>query len=221
MKLSLSPEDLARYVGLQVGNFFPEGTDTVTPLRRHVGDALDRVERCFQHVRIKYFHDADGPCFNHLHGDQYAIFLYYLSNTIYQAAGDDPLAAKVYLLNKALHGFDAFYEVRLPEIFAVVHPVGTVLGRATYSDYFCVYHNCSVGSNLECESPVFGRGVVMFGSSRVIGRCRIGDNCLIATATTLLDTSAPDNTVSFGESPQAASKPTRRNVIRDIFRFED
>ncbi len=55
-------------------------------------------------------------------------------------------------------------------MFAVQHPVGTVLGRASYSDYFICYHNCTVGANLDNDYPSFGRGIVMYGGSRVIGK---------------------------------------------------
>src|SRR5437588_860224 len=79
--------------------------------------------------------------------------------------GDPRLAACVYGLNKALHGLDVFYEVELPTIFAFQHPVGTVLGRAHYSNYLLVYQRCTVGSTLSGESPTFEPGVVLFGGS--------------------------------------------------------
>ena len=46
----------------------------------------------------------------------------------------EDLASKAYCLNKALHAIDVFYEVELPEIFFLEHPLGTVLGRAKYSN---------------------------------------------------------------------------------------
>ena len=64
-----------------------------------------------------------------------------------------------------MHAVDAFYEVQLPDVFAVQHPVGTVLGRANYSDYFICYHNCTVGANLDNDYPSFGRGIVMYGGA--------------------------------------------------------
>src|SRR3954463_5146234 len=129
---SLSVIDLANYVARQLFTFFPD-KDESTTARSVVGEALERLEHCVRHVRMKGWWNADGPHFNHLHTDQYAVFLYYLSNTAFQR-GEGAIAAKAYGLNKALHALDAFYEVALPAIFAVVHPVGTVLGRATYGD---------------------------------------------------------------------------------------
>jgi serine O-acetyltransferase len=62
-----------------------------------------------------------------------------------------------------LHALDAFYE---SSCLAGPHPVGTVLGRAPIQTFIC-YHNCTVGT--ANDYPSFGRGIVMFGGSRVIG----------------------------------------------------
>jgi serine O-acetyltransferase len=213
---SLSVIDLANYVARQLFTFFPDKDESVTA-RSLVGEAVERLEHCVRHVRMKGWWGATGPQFNHLHTDQYAVFLYYLSNTAFQR-GEGSLAAKAYALNKALHGLDAFYEVALPAIFALVHPVGTVLGRATYGDYFCAYQNVSVGSDLENRHPVVGRGVVLYGGAKVIGTATVGDNCMLSTGCTVLGDQVPDNHIAFGHHKALATKPNRRNVVRDIFK---
>jgi serine O-acetyltransferase len=38
------------------------------------------------------------------------------------------LADRIYYLNKALNGLDLFYEVEMPDVFYLDHPVGTVIG---------------------------------------------------------------------------------------------
>ena len=96
--------------------------------------AFQRIEFCFSKINNKYFFDGTNSVFNHLNGDQYAIFLYYLSNTLFRLNQDTNLCSKLYLLNKALHGLDAFYEVQLPDIFMVIHPISTVLGRGKYDN---------------------------------------------------------------------------------------
>ena len=212
---SLTPNALADYVGRQIAAFFPD-RDESNAVRTVMDDALARVEHCFSHVRIKGFWSATGPQFNHLHTDQYAIFLYYLANTAFRQ-GELSIAAKCYALNKALHALDAFYEVELPAIFALVHPVGTVLGRATYGDYFCAYQNVSVGANLSDVHPVIGTGVVMYGGSRVIGAVRVGDNCFVSAGVALLGGDVPTNHIAFGGHPPVV-KPTKRNVRREIFK---
>ncbi len=217
MRLSLARTDLALYVRKQFENLFPDGAD-LGDLQKLVDLALGRIEHCFSRVRLKGFFANGEARFSHWHSDQYAIFLYYLANSAFRERPGHPIADKAYALNKALHALDAFYEVELPEIFAVQHPVGTVLGRATYSDYFICYHNCTVGANLDNDYPAFGRGVVMYGGSRVIGKTAVGDNSFVSTGAIVIDGGAcePDS-VLHGTYPNARRSRTERNVVRDIF----
>ncbi|MDG2242644.1 MAG: hypothetical protein P8L66_04020 [Rhodospirillaceae bacterium] len=215
---SLSRDDLTEYIASQMDALFPDGFPVRPQLKRYVTAALERMEHCVLRAGLKGFHTKDGPRYHHLHTDQHAMFLYYLSNAVFKHGGPVQVAEKVYALNKALHGFDAFYEVNLPDVFAVVHPVGTVLGRATYGNYFCAYQNVSVGADLEDNHPIFGEGVVMYGGSRVIGKTTVGDNCLLSAGTTLLGDDVPSNHVAFGQHPNIETKPTRHNIITDIFK---
>ncbi len=217
MRLSLARTDLGLYVRRQFENLFPDGAD-LGDLQKFVDLALGRIEHCFSRVRLKGFFANGEARFSHWHSDQYAIFLYYLANSAFRERPGHPIADKAYALNKALHALDAFYEVELPEIFAVQHPVGTVLGRATYSDYFICYHNCTVGANLDNDYPAFGRGVVMYGGSRVIGKTAVGDNSFVSTGAIVIDGGAcePDS-VLHGIYPNARRSRTERNVMRDIF----
>ena len=217
MRLSLPRTDLALYVRNQFENLFPDGAD-LGDLQKFVDLALGRIEHCFSRVRLKGFFSDGEARFSHWHSDQYAIFLYYLANSAFCEKPGHPVADKAYALNKALHALDAYYEVGLPDVFAVQHPVGTVLGRAAYSDYFICYHNCTVGANLDNDYPAFGRGTVMYGGSRVIGKTALGDNTLVSTGAIVIDGGAiePDS-VLHGIHPNARRSPTRRNVIREIF----
>ena len=220
MQLSLARNDLALYVRKQLENLFPDGTD-LGDLPRFVDLALARIDHCFSRVRLKGFFANGEARFSHWHSDQYAIFLYYLANSAFRERPGHPIADKAYALNKALHALDAFYEVELPDVFAVQHPVGTVLGRARYSDYFICYHNCTVGANLENEYPSFGRGIVMFGGGRVIGKTAVGDNTFVSTGAIIINgAELPADSILHGIYPKAARSPTPRNVVRDIFGVE-
>jgi len=106
MQMSLSTDDLASYVARQLAAFFPDASDVAGTLARPVERAVERAERCFSRINLKYFNDDGTTRFDHLHTDQYAVFLYLLSNTIFRADGDPRIAAKVYALNKALHGVE-------------------------------------------------------------------------------------------------------------------
>jgi len=217
VQLSLSRTNLTLYVQKQLENLFPDGAN-LSDLSPLVDLALGRVEYCFSRVRLKGFY-ADGQArFAHWHCDQYAIFLYYLANSAFREKPGHPIADKAYALNKALHALDAFYEVELPDVFAVQHPVGTVLGRASYSDYFICYHNCTVGANLKNDYPSFGSGIVMYGGSRVIGRTTIGDNTFVSTGAIIIDGGSLErDSVLHGIYPNAGRSRTDRSVVQDIF----
>lgn len=216
MKLSLPTADLAAYLARQVSNFFPDREIGGGDYRPHVDSALQRVEHCFSAIRNKYFPGRSETYFNHRHTDQYAMFLYYVSNSVHRDGGEVELAEKAYALNKALHGLDAFYEVELPAVFGFQHPVGTVLGRARYSDYFFVYQRCSTGAK-DGVYPEIGEGVVMYGGSSIIGKCTIGRNVLLSAGALVMSEDVPDNSVVFGQSPTLTVKPTQRNVFSDFF----
>lgn len=215
--MSLSTEVLGTYVTGQLNAWFPDRTVSETELRPHLARALERTEHCFSRVSVKYFSRDGQPWFNHLHTDQYAMFLYLLSNTIHGDEGDPVLAGKAYALNKALHAVDAFYEVTLPEVFFFQHPVGTVLGRATYGNYLAVYQRCSIGANLEGETPVLGDGIVLFGGAGIIGRCTIGDNAGLSVNAIVMDRDVPAHSLVFGQSPHNVVKPASRRLVSRFF----
>ena len=217
MKLSLAAADLAAYLARQVSHVFPDREVAAQEYRPFVDVALERAEHCFASIKNKYFPGGAGTHFNHRHTDQYAVFLYMVSNSVFRGEGSIELAEKAYALNKALHGLDAFYEIELPEIFGFQHPVGTVLGRARYANYFFVYQRCSTGAK-DMIYPAIGEGVVMYGGSSIIGDCTVGNNVLLSAGALVMSKDIPDNSVVFGQSPQLTVKPTRRNVFADLFR---
>lgn len=209
MNLSPSNEQLDKYVSKQLESLFPDvNHGSPRELRDYTDAAFQRAKYCFLRVNNKYFSH-----FNCLHTDQYAMFLYFLSNTIYRTDKNKDLASRIYALNKALHGIDVFYEVELPDIFLFVHPVGTVLGRANYGNYFVTYQCVTVGGSYDCAHPTLGSGVVIYGGSAVIGDCMIGNNVLVSINTTVMDSNIPDNSVVNA----AGYHPTNKNVITRYF----
>jgi serine O-acetyltransferase len=217
LKLSLDPEGLSQYVARQLSGHFPDRDVRPADLLPSLRLALERLEHCFSRIGIKYFCDQGQATFNHLNTDQYAMFLYFLSNSLHRSGGPAELAAKLYALNKALHALDLYYEVEMPDIFALQHPVGTVIGRARFSDYLFIYQRCSIGANLSNQYPVFGKGVVLFGGAAVIGNCTIGDNVWLSVGTTILEQDVPAGQTVFGRSPQLVMKKAKRDVVRDMF----
>ena len=215
---SLAIEDLASYISSQLNSLFPDNSEIDRNiLKPYVSKALERLRWCFIHLPIKGFYGNGEYKYSHLNTDQHAIFLYFLCNTIFNENGPQYLAEKIYALNKLFHSVDIFYEVKMPDIFVLVHPVGTVLGRANYSDYFCAYHNVSIGSDLEGNMPSFGKGVVMFNGSKVIGKSSIGGNCFISLGAIIISEDIKRDSLVFGQSPNLTLKHTEKSVLKGIF----
>jgi serine O-acetyltransferase len=204
MIISLTKTELIEYVCLQVKHFFPDPHRPGPEIARLMNLTLDRVEHCFSAIHDKYFKRGKDTLFNHLNTDQYAMFLYFLANTLYRNDVDPRLCEKLFYLNKSLNGIDVFFSVDLPDIFLFVHPIGTVLGRAQYSDYFLVYQNCTIGSSHDIKDyPTLGRYVALYKGSAILGRCTVGDNCKIAADSLLMNMDLADS-IYIG-SPEAFS----------------
>lgn len=216
---SLSHHELAQYLSRQVNSFFPDPQPVTVPvIKRVLPGALDRLHRCLGGLTNAYFYQAGKVFFNHLHSEQYAMFLYLLANEFGRAGNRyRNVAAKFYLLNKALHGLEAYYEIELPEVFWFAHPVGTVLGRAKYGNYFAVMQCCSVG-NIDGVYPVFGERVVLCSNSSVLGASVLGDGACVGAGSLLLGTRVPANqtAVGRGDAVRFIKKPT--TLWRKIFR---
>jgi serine O-acetyltransferase len=198
MKLSIPLTDLTDYTSRQLNTFFPTGLEVKRDDLLAVTKAtINRLEYCFKHINIKYFNDGTQPIFNHLNGDQYSMYLYWMSFLAYKDFERPEVASKIYLLNKALHGIDAYYEVNLPDIFLFIHPLGTVLGRASYQDYLIVYQRCGVGTNKGLY-PRLGKYLTLHPGASILGSSETGSNCAIASDSTLIDQTLRSNKTYIG-----------------------
>ena len=160
---------------------------------------LQRVEKCFDGSTNKYYHREGEVYFNPFHSGQYCIYLYWFSRTIFEA-GNRFLADKIYFLNKIMNGCDMFYEVELPEVFKLDHPVGSVIGRAKFSSGFSFCQNCTVGNNNGIY-PQIGQHVKLCANSSIIGNCIVGDNVTIGAYACVKDQNVPADSIVFGQSP--------------------
>lgn len=214
MEMSLDKHELLDYVCTQVRNFFPDKrTVRKEEIKKYFDPALQRTEYCFSRINVRYFKRGVDVFFNHLHADHYAMFLYFLSNTLYKNNADTDLCAKIFQLNRYLHSIDAYYEVQLPDIFLFVHPLGTVLGRAQYSNFFMVYQNCNVGSNKNVY-PVLKEYVSMHPGSSVLGNCMVEENCKLAAGSLLLDRNLEKNSLYIGNPQRYVIKESsERNPV--------
>lgn len=192
-------------------------------LRDGIDIALNRTGYCFSKINNKYYRHEGVSKFDPYHTGQYTIFLYYLSNALYSKSANNGMgiAQKVYALNKMLHCVDIFYEVNLPDIFYLDHPIGSVIGRASFSDYFQFRQNCTVGNN-HGKFPNFGKNVQLWSGVSVVGGCNVGDNVIFSAGTFVKDQDIPSDSVVFGKSPDIIIKKLgslKRN-IKTHFLFE-
>lgn len=130
-------------------------------------------------------------------------------------SGDIDAALRYYRKNRAEHGVDLYYEVALPRHVVLVHPVGTVLGRATYGDYFVAYQNVGVGSTLDGSRPVFGEGVVLFPGAKVLGDAVVGSNCFITANTVVQGRTIPDNSIVIGTDIIKTTRSVKAHYFKD------
>lgn len=197
MNGTLAPLELARYAVRQVNVFFPD-RHPLTPqvVRPQIAGALGRLERCLAGLTVSRFYRDGRPWFDHLNSEQYAMFLYLLASECGRA-GARGAATKFYLLNKALHGLEAYFEIELPEVFYLAHPVGTVLGRARYGNYFLAMQGCTVGNAADLY-PTFGERVVLCAHSIVLGDCRMGDESCVGAGSLVFKTHVPARTTATG-----------------------
>jgi len=198
VRSSLDVQGLAALASRQVNAMFPDGSEiTADDLVPSARAALQRLEHCFTHINNKYFFDGEQAVFDHLHGDQYAMWLYFLSHQLHLDGAAPAASKKLFLLNKALHGCDIFYEVALPSVFLLVHPLGTVLGRASYQDYLLVYQRVGIGSNHDVY-PRLGAHLTLRPGSSVLGDAQVGKYCSIAAESLVLDRALPDGSLYIG-----------------------
>ena len=203
MKTSLNLGQLHAYIVRLLGSYLPDGEKT-SPLRdAWIRSALDRVEHCFGHIRRKYYVEQNETRFDHLNADHMAAFLWFLGNTVWRDGGEDGLAVRLSYLNKVMHGLDLFYSVPMPDIFALAHPVGSVIGRGTFGDYLVVYQQVTIGA---AESggpfPSLGEGVAMFAGSSVLGNCEVGNDVVFAANAMIVGKDVPSGSMVVGQFPR-------------------
>lgn len=201
---NLSQSALVGLTLKQLQNFFPVSQEEEALLVQSMERVMQRVEKCFDGTTNKYYHRDGEVYFNPFHSGQYCIYLYWLSRTIFEAE-NNILADKIYYLNKIMHGCDMFYEVELPEVFMLDHPVGSVIGRGTFGEGFEFGQNCTIGNNKGIY-PVIGKHVELCANASIIGNCHIGDNVTLGAYACVKDQDVPANSIVFGQSPNLIIK---------------
>lgn len=188
--------------------------------KKNMRDALSKTDKCFSMCKSDFYHKNGETVFHVEHSVQYSIFLYFLSNTLYHSNKIDK-ASSVYYLNKIMNGVELFYAVELPEHFNAEHPLGSVMGKASYGDYFFFYQGCTVGGNMKGNQlfyPTIGSHVTMYSNAKILGDCHIGNNVVIGANSYIKDMDVPNNSIVFGQYPNIVIKEHQEKKIESIRR---
>lgn len=198
----------------QLNSFYEINETDISDIDIYFENAIQSLENCYRFVNNKYYHDGNNVVFNALHVGQWSMFLYLMSRES-SCNGNIDLADKLYGLCKIISSADIFYGVEMPDIWFFDHPQGSVLGRASYSDYFTFSQGCTVGNN-KGKFPVFDRHVSMLSNSKVLGDCNIGNHVIFAANSYCIDTDIPSYSIVFGSSPNLIIKPISAEKFHEL-----
>lgn len=205
MITTMNRANLKNYIANQLDNFYPDGYKLIG---KDVDIALDlalsRLEYCFKHILLRGYRDEVGEArFSHLHSDQYSQFLYFFSNSLWEVSQNDVLCSKLVALNKALNGMFYSYKCKLPQIFLFAHPVGSIIGNASYSDGLVVFQNVTINTGDELNgsgaTPKLGKGLFLAAGAKIIGEKSIGDRVSIGVDAMVYNQNISDDSVVIRE----------------------
>jgi len=222
--LSITTEKMVDKLSTLLKIFFPEEKNYKLLKEKIFSKILkisyDRIEYCFKKINNKYYCHNKKIFFNHLNSDHMCTFLYFLYNSGYRERIDENIITKLFYLNKILHSVDIFYHVNLPDIFLLVHPLGTVIGRAKFGNYLTIYNNVGVGAEGAGKKliyPNFGSGVIFYSGSSVIGKCKIGNNVIFGSNSKIINKNIPSSKVVLGDFANNRIIQNKKNNIKINF----
>lgn len=228
MITTLNSKELTEYIKNQLDTFFPDkyhfcGNDVDSAVRL----ALDRTEYCFNNIIRKPYFQNNNAHFSHLHSDQYGQFLYFLSNSLWTISENKVLCDKLVFLNKLLNNYFFTYKCPLPDIFFFNHPVGTILGNASYSNYLIVCQNVTVNTGTEQNGkhfPEIGEKVFLSAGCKIIGDYSIGDHVIIGVDAVVYKREIPSNSFVIRDNDgKITIKPynkQKNSIINTFFKIK-
>mgnify|MGYP003614139948 CR=1 FL=1 len=101
-------------------------------------------------------------------------------------------------------------------MFLLVHPVGSVIGNATYGNYLAIYQNCTVGAD-KGEYPVFGEGTILYSRTTVLGASHIGDDVVFASNSVVGNADVPSHSLVVGQYPHHRVLPSTQTTRDRLF----
>lgn len=194
------------------------------------GNYVEIIYKCTEEVRkplvycLQYTtHNrqfTDAVILNALHTGHYCIFLYFLSRSLRQNSFID-LADVIFSLNKMMHSIDIYHQVILPKVFHLEHPLGSVIGKASFGNFLYIGQGCTVGRNMNPNSshyPSFGDCILLTSYVTIVGKTQIGSNVIFSSGSFVKDETIPDNCLVFGKSPNLTIKSLTKCKSTAYFR---
>lgn len=201
---SLTQEELYFYLSKQLMFIFPDDNKINKEIMKiGIKEAIERCEYCFLHIINEQYHKGDKAYFSHLHGDQYATFIYFLSNSIWMRFQEKVICDKLLNLQRVLHGFFLSYKCPMPNIFYLNHPIGSIIGNAIYSDGLCISQNVTINTHIDKNGKLdlyIGKGVFLGPGSKIIGNKKIGDRVSVGADVILYNKEIKDDMVAINEN---------------------
>jgi len=215
---NISIKELIKYLSKQLSNFFPDNLNYDHELSSVIPESFERTLYCFRHIKSKYFNDENFTYFNYLNGDQYCMFIFFSSRVAF-LKNYEGLYLKLSLLNKHLFSLDLFGHIDMPDIFLLVHPIGSIFGRAKYENYFVAYQGVTIGGvhkTATIDYPILGEQVVCYANSIILGDTEIGDNVIIGANSFIVNGKIDSNCTVKGIQSNIRITPLNSSV-KDLF----
>lgn len=209
-------ERIRKILFRQLENFWDEWDEEV--INRQIPEALEQMNKNYSMAASKQRYRDGNMVFDPMYTGTWAIFLYKLMRLLF-LEGNNKEAECIYYLNKVLHSVDWFYQTELPLHFMAEHLLGSVLGRAQYSDYLFVYQGTTIGGNRKGDVlyyPKVGENVVLYANATVLGNTSIGNNVIISANTYIINENIPNNCIVFGHSPNIIIKEQSEMKIKEL-----
>lgn len=219
MKTDKKIEELVLIVEHQLSSFWQTDIEIIN-FEKYIRIAYERTVNSFCVSNNKFFESCG---FSELNSVHYSLFLYYLSHELGVNADNDyqvELADKIYYLNKIMNSVDWYWRIQLPPHFITEHPVGSVLGRAEYGDYLCLYQGCTIGGsrkNGQLYYPKLSDHLILYANASILGDCHVGEYVILSANTTVINENIPDNVIVFGTSPNLVLKPLSEEKRASVF----
>lgn len=209
---NLDGDSIYECVMRRASSFFKFSKVEEEQLATSLPRALARLEACLAGNSGRYYGVTESEVhFDVLNTDHFCTFLYFLANELHRQNPASQAQTKISYLNKILHGIDLFHFIELPSVFKLGHPVGTVLGRATYGENLSITQGVTIGSN-RGKYPVIGHDVSIHPGAMILGNCNIGPRVRIAAGSLILDRDIPSDSLVVGRHPNLRIIPLEISI---------